>query len=286
MLTPSSSYLSIRPAGIVTCTKIQGSSITPGYSAQAVVAVGLISGLTGLMTACLPLGKIFYKAGVWRFRRPGTQWENAFPRRSLGYNDEPLLSDDEEFLQNTVHGAWFDAHQDLQAAEYDPNSVPVFNITGDASAVSWDHSGFKHTHEFKVVPHNETHDTYEAAFHVAAIGEDEPLTKRQNSFTGARVTFNNYGPDSHYGKINIGEQQTKNIAQYWVAKYINSVANGNPGESELCGFLGSQILAPPNYPVIAAVTIVSQIGLNGQYPASTCPPNWRRPLDDPRDELK
>ena len=274
--------------GIITCTKIQGSAISVGYSAQTVVFVGLVSGLTGLITACLPLGKFFYKSGTGYFRaRPGASptWEQAYPRRSLGDQEGEDLD-----LQDYLHTAWYSAHQQLQDEHYDPASIPATHTTDNSTIFHFVHQDFNHTHGFHVVPHNETHDTYHAYYDVAAIksvvaeGEND-LVKRANSFTGYRVTMNNFAEKGRYGATPLSQNDGKLVATVIASKYISSVANQNPGKSELCAFVGDGT-SNNKHPAIAEITISSQYGgIGGAYPASTCPSGWTSSMDDPYDEL-
>lgn len=259
-------------AGVGTCTKIEGSSIVPGYSAQTVVVVGLVSGLAGLLTTCLPLGKFFYRSGVGYFGADnGQQWHNAFPRT---INEQSAVG---SHLQQALNSSFEKTFSDLQAHHFDSDAFVSYENNATSTSATITHSGFQHTHAFHVVPHNETHDTWKTNYDIAPIVNT--LTKKSATWGGARIVVNNALVDGEYNPVGIDSGTINQVAHDQVTDYLFNVEFKSG--SRLCSVVGS---FPTRHRHFATfISIASRDGYGGPYEASTCNLTEQDPLTN--DEL-
>ena len=275
---PGYQLTSYTTAGVGTCTKIEGSSILVGYSGQTVAYVGLASGLLTLLTVALPFARQYYKSGRGFFTKDKPQWQSAFPRGLIEIGEDSAIND----LQGHLHSAWAEGHGRLQSRHLDPESTVVFETTENTTSATYNHGGYAHTHMFNVIPHNETHVTWDTSFDLAPIEKplevESSLAKRNAGWTGARYVLSNQPSESDaYNGVRLSENVIKELSDDLIARYLNAIVKGS---SQLCAFIGS---APHRHKhFVFWLTITSQEDY-GLYDITECLPF----VDDvfPPDEL-
>lgn len=265
-------------SGVATCTRVEGSNISPGYSGQTVVFVGLVSGLTGLIVACMPVGRYVFEAGVGFFRGNPPQWHGAFPRSLIDSDSAVTTRAPQDYaeagaLEAKLHSTWAQTLDKLQAHTYDANStyVPFTNETHAIGTII--HNGFKHEHAWYLAPLNETHNTWKSHYqitqhtHDASADGSGALEKRTRSWSGARINYGSLPLNGKYYSWNIQQAGAHEIALVLTAKYLDSVTNQYPGRDQLCSYLGSET---PGHPYASLISFASEDGYEGPFPESVC----------------